>query len=191
MKKTYTRNSTGSKKIAHVNMRKEEHQFVIDGYLIDETLKQIPDGINIIQAGVCIYRIGTKHKIMVPNVLKKLGIQSMREHGIAKEVIFVFDSIHKTSLVRNLKEACKKVELPYEKAYFKYIVLGNKEATGRFDHCTKEVKPDETDLRKKLRVLGCVSGTGKIQSLLADLGAHKYECRIKEEPVKFVMCSKV
>ena len=180
----------GAQKPAPIDMRKDEYQFIIDGYLIDEVLKQIPAPVKIIQAYVHLIQRGSEHRIAVPNVLKRLGVTSIRTHESGKMVSMIFDAISKHSLQQNVSKACKALNTPYDKAYFQYIVLGNAEASGKFMHCTKEVRPDETDQRKKLRVLGLVSGVGKVQGLVAELGAKKFHCSIKEQTIKVVMCSR-
>ena len=180
----------GAKRLAPVDMRKDEYQFIIDGYLINEVLKQIPTPIKIVQAYVHLIQRGSEHRIAVPNALKKFGVSSIRAHEGGKMASMVFDSISKAALQDNVAKACKALNMPYDKAYFQYIVLSNGESSGKFSHCTKEVRPDETDQRKKLRVLGLVSGAGKVQGLLADLGAKKFHCSIKEQTIKVVMCSR-
>lgn len=179
-----------TRKIAPINMKKEAIQHVIDGYTVEEVLKQIPEGIKIIQANVKCFLATGKKRMVVPNKIKSYGVQSIWIGTEIKDVVFVFDKISKTALLNNVKEACIELGIDPKKAYFKYITLTNGEANGRFEHCTKEQTPDETDLRKKLRVLGLVSGTGKVQGLVADLHAKKFHCVIKEEPVKFVMCKR-
>ena len=196
MRKKFTLPQSPKRKVAPVNMRREEHQFVIDGYLVDEVLKQIPAQIKIVQAYINLMNRVPDVRIAVPNVLKKLGVTAMRDSGARKTVSVIFDKPSKEFIKQQVSKICKILNFPYEKAYFRYVVLSNtpydsKEYTAlKFEHCTKEIKPNELDLRKKLRVLGATTGQGKVQSLISELGAHKYSCVIKEEPAKFIMCSK-
>ena len=186
----FIRASLGSKKVASINMRREEHQFVIDGFLIDEVLKQIPPGIKIIQAYVHLIKRDKEQRIAVPNALRKYGITMIRNAGLAKRASMIFDATNKENIKQNISKACIALDMPYQKAYFRYVVLSNADGTVKFEHCTKEIKPDELDQRKKLRVLGATEGSGKVQSLIAALGAKKFRCVIKEEPVKLIMCSR-
>lgn len=181
---------TGQKKVAPVNMKKEEHQFVIDGYLIDEVLHQIPPKIKIIQAQVVLMKRGLEQRIAVPNNLRKLGVMRINDIGACKRAFMQFDATSHTHLRDSVKQTCEALQMPYPKSYFKYIVLAIEGAACKFLHCTKEIKPDELDQRKKLRVLGATEGQGRVQSLLAELGAKKFKCTIKEEPVKLIMCSR-
>lgn len=190
MQNKYVRQQLGQKKLAPVNMKKNEYQFVIDSFLIKDVLKQIPNDIKIIQSQVLVYTQTAKKRVIVPNILKKKGVQYVRELGWAKEVVFVFDKASKELILKNVTDVCEKENLSLDKAYFKYIIFSNGDATARFEHCTKEQRPDETDLRKKLRVLGCVSGTGRVQGLISQLNATKFHCSIKEEVVKMIMCTK-
>ena len=48
MKKKFVQSGAPRNKQASVNMRKEEHQFVIDGYLVNEVLSHIPPTIKIL-----------------------------------------------------------------------------------------------------------------------------------------------
>lgn len=189
-KSVFTRKGSGTKKIAPINMRKEEHQFVIDGYLVDEVLKQVPAGLKIIQAYVYAVDHKSTAKIAIPNSLKKLGVSSIYTAGSSKRVTLTFDQTSKENIKNKLDQVCKLLNLDRNRAYFRYVVLSNGEGTVKFEHCTKEIKPDETDLRKKLRVLGATLGTGKVQSVISNLNASKYVCHIKEQPVRFIMCSK-
>lgn len=186
----YVRQALGQKKLAPVDMRKETYQFVIDGYLIDEVLKQIPDTIKILGAGVRCVQMTANRRLIIPNKLKALGASYLRVREAALEMNFVFDQTTKATIVKSVKEGCKIQGLDYSRAFFGYLLLSNGQANGKFNHVTKELRPDELDQRKKLRVLGLVSGQGPIQSLIADLGAKKYRCEVKEELTRLLMCSK-
>ena len=94
------------------------------------------------------------------------------------------------AIKKYVKEGCIKSNINPDKAYFKFLLLSNGKGNVVFRLATKEIKPDSTDLRKKLKVLGATEGSGQVQSVIADLNAKKYKCVIKEEPVKFVMCYK-
>lgn len=184
------REPLGQKKLAPINMKKEAFQFVIDGFLIEEVLKQIPEGIKIIQARVVVNPPCRNRKLIIPNRLKKLGVNYLRIREAATEIILVFDQVSKSTIIKNVKEACALQGMEYNRAYFQYIVLTNGKANGKFEHTTKEMRPDETDQRKKLRVLGLSMGQGPVQGLVADLGAKKYLCSVREETVRLLMCSK-
>lgn len=186
----FIRQSSGGKRIAPINMRKEEHQYVIDGIHVDEVLKQIPSNLQIIQAQILMGSGGRNRKIVVSNELKKLGVSHIHEQQERQRASIIVDEISKDGLREKVSAVCKYMSIDPSRAYFNYIILSNKEGNVKFLKCTKEIKPDETDLRKKLKVLGATMGTGRVQSVLTDLNAKKYVCKIKEEAVKFVMCSK-
>jgi HrpA-like RNA helicase len=184
----FNRIGVGRKKIAPINMKKEEHQFVIDAYLVDEVLSQIPADIKIIQA--CIYCIKREknHRIIVSNALRKEGCSSAYLQGECVRYQLIFDQTTKSVIRSKYEKICELTGADRRYSYFRYLVLANKNGNVKFEHTTKEIKPDETDLRKKLRVLGATTGSGQVQSVISDLNAKKYRCSIKEEPVKFVMC---
>ena len=190
MKKKFVQSGAPRNKQASVNMRKEEHQFVIDGYLVNEVLSHIPPTIKILGARVIVNSMGLRHKVVIPNALRKCGISVITERAPSKECTFTFDATNEQIIRRYVKEGSIKLGLDPNKAYFQYVLLSNEKGNVMFRHCTKEIRPDETDLRKKLRVLGATEGTGQTQSVISELNAKKYRCVIKEEPVKFVMCYK-
>lgn len=182
----------GAKKLAPKSMKqKVATQFCIDGYLVDEVLNQIPSGVKIIGAKVYLGKSFSKKKCTIPNSLKKLGVQSLYEHVPAQEAIFVFDEIGKSTIKNRIEDVAKYIEADTSKAYFKYITLDNGECKGRFERTTKEIKPYDEDLRKKLVVLGLTDAEGKVTSLIHDLGAKKYECKIQMAEVRTIMCSKI
>lgn len=180
----------GQQKLAPVNMRKDATQFVIDAFFIDEVLSLIPDGINIIQAEIWLYKRDVDNRLMIPNVLKALGVIYMRESGMVKSTKLIFDETTKEQIKRNVQKVATALDMPYSKAYFKSIVLSNADGAGKFEHTTKEIRPDDTDLRKKLRVMGLTSGQGKVQALVAAINAKKFRCTVKQEAVRIVMCSR-
>lgn len=186
----FKRASKGAKRLAPINMRKEEYQFVIDGTLVDEVLSKIPNGMNIIGAQVYTTHREKSSKIMVPNALKKYGVSHIYKQGSASRTSLIFDKISKQGIKEKVSYVCKSMNSEYQRAYFKYIVLSNGKGTVKFQFCTKEITPDETDLRKKLKVLGAIMGQEQVQSVISDLHATKYKCVIRQEPVKLIMCSK-
>ena len=188
--RVFKRASKGAKRLAPVNMRKEEYQFVIDGTLVDEVLSHIPAGMNIVGAQVYTTKREKSSKIVIPNALKKYGVTHIHKQGSATRTSMIFDKISRQGIKEKVHHVCKAVGSDYQGAYFKYIVLSNGKGTVKFQFCTKEITPDETDLRKKLKVLGAIMGQEQVQSVIQDLHASKYKCVIRQEPVKLVMCSK-
>lgn len=179
-----------ARKQAPVNMRNEEHQYVIDGYLVDEVLDQIPSTLSILGAHISVTGPQRNSKVVIPNAARKLGVSSMYSRAAQTAGRMTFDQTSKSNIKTKVTEVCKVLGFVREKAMFKYITISNGKGVVRFNFATKEIKPDETDLRKKLKVLGATIGSGQVQSVISDLNAKKYRCTIKEEPVKFVMCYK-
>lgn len=164
-------------------------QFCIDGYLVEEVLGMLPKNIKIFGAKVVVGTGFSKHKTQIPNRLKKFGLQSLRTHIPSYEGDLVFDEVSRKSIKDSIKGVCEALNLKEEKAYFKYITLSNGTANGKFERTTKEIRPDETDMRKKLTVLGLTDAEGKIQGLVADISAKKYHCKIQEVTSRTVICS--
>ncbi|MHA2047111.1 MAG: hypothetical protein ACW99G_20155 [Candidatus Thorarchaeota archaeon] len=183
---------TGAKKLVPKSMKnKVATQFCIDGYLVNDVLNQVPGDVTINGAKVYVGKSFSKSKQSIPTSLKKMGVQSLYEHVPAQEAILVFDEVNKKTIKTKVADVCKYIDGDPDKAYFKYIVLDNGESKGKFERCTKEIKPYDEDLRKKLVVLGLTDAEGKVQSLIRDLGAKKYECKIQVEEVRTITCSKM
>jgi hypothetical protein len=183
---------TGTKKLAPKNMKnKTATQYCIDGYLVDEVLGQLNGKTKIIGAKVYLGKSFSKHKCTIPNALKKMGVHSLYEHTPAQEAIMVFDETTVKTIKDKVADVAKYIDADTEKAYFKYITLDNGQAKGKFERTTKEIKPYDEDLRKKLVVLGLTDAEGKVASLISDLGAKKYECKIEFEEVRTIRCAKI
>jgi hypothetical protein len=166
-------------------------QYCIDGYLVDEVLEQIPANVKIIGAKVFVGQSYSKHKKAIPTALRKLGVQSLREHKPALDATLVFDEVNKSAIKTSVKEVCKKLNESPEKAYFMYVTLKNGTSTGKFVHTTKERVATEADLRKKARVLGLEDVDGDAKGLIKALSAKKYVCSISTQEVRTIMCTTV
>jgi hypothetical protein len=182
----------GTKKLAPKSMKnKVATQFCIDGFLVNDVLRQIPNDVKIIGAKVYVGKSFSKKKQNIPTSLKKMGVISLYEHIPAQEAILVFDETTKKTILEKVADVCKFIDGDPAKAYVKYITLDNGASVGKFERCTKEIKPYDEDLRKKLVVLGLTDAEGKIQTLIRDLGAKKYECKIQMTEVRTIMCSQM
>jgi len=181
----------GTKKYAPKTFKSSEGmQYCIDGVYVDEVLKGLPDNIKIIGGQVRIGTAWKRTKEVVPVALRRLGCTYFTKLHPSSEANITFDQISKTAIKENVKKACKLIDADYKKAHFRYITLTNGESNGRFERTTKELHPDERDLRKKATVLGLKDATGKIQGLIADISANKYFCRKQTVEVTTVICSK-
>jgi hypothetical protein len=182
---------TGAKKLADEKQGRTVTQYCIDGILVHEVLNQINSDIKIIGAQVMVGKGFSKHKVAISNRLKRLGVSSLRAHLPAQEASVVFDETTKEAIQKNIEGVAKEIGADPDKAYFKYITLDNGTCKGKFERTSKEIKPYDEDLRRKLIVLGLTDADGKVSSLIADLGAKKYECKIHFEEVRTIICSKI
>jgi hypothetical protein len=178
-------------KLAPKNLKKDKTvtQYCIDGYLVNEVLDDLPTGVTIIGAKVLIGSVHQRHKIVVPNRMKRLGVQMIQESVATQQATLVFDQVSKTVIKSKVAQVSRSMGVDPNLAFFKYITLQVTDATGKFEHCTKEIKPDETDLRKKLRVLGLEDAEGEVKNLIKVLSAKKYMCTIQHEQVRTIICS--
>jgi hypothetical protein len=168
-------------------------QYCIDAYLVDEVLKAIPSTLEIIGANILIGIERSSHKVVVPNKLKKLGVTYMRERQANLETnVTFYGPTAKSTILKNVSKISEIIGTDKRKAYFKTITLQNNEASVYFIRTTKEIKPDETDLRKKLKLLGAKSGQGKCSSIYAELGSigKNYVCGIEEVIGRVAICRK-
>ena len=184
---------TGTRKLIKDKNKKtgELTQFCIDGYLVKEVLDALPSGVRIIGAQVHIGKAFSKCKLARTNKLKQLGVSWVRETMPTKEVAIVFDVTTKKTIQGIVDEVSEILKVDKNTAYFKYLTLSNTLGTGKFVRTTKEIHPDDKDLRKKLTVLGLTDADGRIQSLIADISAKKYVCTIQEIPVRTIICARM
>jgi hypothetical protein len=168
-------------------------QFCIDGYTVDEVLSDLPSNVSIIGAQVGVGQSFNKRKMIVPTKLKKLGVASMRATLPTEEASLVFDEVDPKTIRKSIEGVCDIMGVEKNKSWFKYITLATADgsAFGKFERTTKEIRPDETDLRKKLTVLGLTEGRGKMSNLIRAISANKYECKMQEVSVRTVMCNKL
>ena len=165
-------------------------QMCIDGYLVHEVLPMIPKSVNIVGANVMISIPGKSHKIVVPNALRRLGVTYMREKFASKEASLVFDEVKPYLIEKNVKKICTAINADYKSAYFESLALSSQDASVRFHKMTKEIHPDETDLRKKAKVLGAKTGIGKVSNVYAALSASEYVCDFETIQVRIATCKK-
>jgi hypothetical protein len=165
-------------------------QYCIDAYLLTDVLSFLPKDVKIYGANVRVYSFGKTRKIPVPNKLRKLGVGYIHERSQWIDMSVVFDETTKTTIEKNIKAICKITGFEYRKAEVKSITLANNEASVYFHKTTKEQYPDETDLRRKLKVLGAKTGEGKVHSLYSQLGAEAIECQVEEVIVRTAICKK-
>lgn len=172
-------------------LTKELTQYCIDAYLFDEVMNLIPQEIKIqniqLEAGTTF----GKRKVIVPNHLKSLGVSYMREPYGQKEIYFNFEGISRAAIKKNVIEACSKLGLSRAMVKVRSIVLLYDGAEAYFVRTKKSIKPDETDLRKKLTVLGVVSGAGQMSKLYEKLSVKQYSCKFETVETRIVRCAKM
>ena len=166
-------------------------QFCIDGYLIEDVLKQLSDKVSIIGAKVVVGKAFSKKKIAIPNSLKAKGVMALTHNVPSKCAHMVFDRIKGSVILKKVREVAKEIDSDADQAYFQYLTLDNGKGAGKFERTTKEIKPYDEDLRRKLVVLGLVDAQGNVNSLIKSLGAKKYVCHITTEQKRVLMCSQM
>lgn len=172
-------------------MRKDETQFCIDGVLVSEVLEDLSDKVSIIGAKVVVGKGFSKHKVVIPNRLKRWGVQSLQEHEPAQEATLVFDSVSKSTILAKTRQVAHAIGADANKAYFRYLTVGIEGAAGKFVRCTKDMRPHDEDLRKKLVVLGLIEAQGEVKELIAVLHAKPYRCTIETVEVRTIICSRM
>ena len=168
----------------------DKTQFGIEGVLVSEILKDLNGKINIIGAKVIVGKGFNKHNIPVTAKLRMLNVETLREHRPGTEATITFDQTTKSNIKDKVAKVCKLIDAEPKAAYFRYLTISNGKGNGKFKRCSKDIKEDSADRRKKLTVLGLYDATGDIKSLISDIGAKKYVCNIKVEEVPFITCSR-
>jgi len=185
------------KKIApkEFNTKGSGIQFCIDGYYVDEVLKQV-NGVKIIG---CKIRFGMplkRKKQVIPKKLRQLGCNMMYAIMPCLEAEITLDETTPGAIKKSIKEVANYVGIDKGEAQFSSLTLSNGEGTGRFVKTTKEMAPknqeDALDLRRKAKMLGLQEATGKIQSLISSIGAGKFQCDFVDVQVKQIaLCRRV
>jgi hypothetical protein len=176
--------------------RKEGVQFCIDGFYVDEILKGLNGSVQIIGAQIRFGMPMKRQKVVVPTKLRKLGCSLMYQILPTLEAEIILDKTTPALIRKVVKQVAEHVGIDPAQAQFAYITLTNGEGTGRWVKTTKEMAPkDENealDLRRKAKMLGLTDASGKIQSLIADIGAGKYQCDFQDVQIKQIaLCKKV
>jgi len=181
---------TGTRKLAPKDFKKEKTQYCIDAIQPEEVLKKLNGAdVRIIGAHIRIGKITSTRRMTVPNKLRKLGVTNMAKFEPTVVCGMTFDEVKPKTIIRNVKAVCKELGIPEDKAFVRHITLRSGNATGRFTITTKEIHPDETDMRKKAKVLALDLGKGKIISeLLPKLACRKYHCDVEEILVRTITC---
>ena len=169
---------------------KHKTQFCIDGVLVDEVLNNLPDEITIVGCKIAIGTHLKQQKGVVPNSLRKYGCTYMRHSLPSTSAEITLDQVNGKQVKTAVEHVAEGIGAEPEKAYFTYIVLSNNNgATGKFVRCTKEIRRDEKDLRRKAIVLGLTDAQGKIQGLISDIGAKNFRCSWEEVITRMVTCA--
>jgi len=162
---------------------KDAAQYCIDGVLVEDVLKEIPESINIIGCRIKFGHPLRRQKVVVPKNLQKWGVDYLQQVQPTLEAFITLDATTPGKIRKAIKAVAQEIGIDAARAEFGYIVLSNGDGAGKFVKCTKEMQAkgdDAADLRKKLKVLGITDGSGKVQSLIKDLGADKFTCNIEE-----------
>ena len=165
-------------------------QYCIDSYLLEETLKLIPKELNIYGINIVLGRKSSSHKIVVPTILKRLGVTYMRERPMGTEISLVFDEINKSTIEKNTKRVCNIMNIDYRGAEVKSITLACKTGSVYFRQVTKEMHRDEKDLRRKVKVLAAISGENKVHDVYALISAKQFRCEIQDVITRIAICTK-
>lgn len=184
------------KKKAPKNLNgKNAFQYCIDGVHVEDVLPLVKD-VSIIG---CRIRFGMplkRQRVVVPVKMKRCGVQTMSAIQSTLDAEIVLDATTPTLIRKAVKDVAAFIDTDPAKATFKYLTLGVKGASAKFQATTKEMTPqketDALDLRKKAKVLGLTDGQGKVHTLCAKIGAEKFQCDIQTiQERKIVLCRKV
>lgn len=178
-----------------VEKKRDAIQHCIDGVMVSDVLKSVPNGIKIIG---CRIRFGypiKRKKIVVPREIAKAGCNYLQQIMAGLEAEVTLDETTPTQIRKSCKVVAEYIGADPDLASFRYITLSNGQGTGKFVACTKEMTargPDAADLRKKLKVMGLEDAQGRIQSLIADIHAGGFRCNFQEVTVKQIsLCERV
>jgi len=169
---------------------KEMVQYCIDAYLFGDVMKSVPKSISIESVS---FELGSSYKLRrraaISNKMRKLGITSCRQTVPSIEYGVRIDGVGREALKKMAKELSKETNEDMDFARVSRLTLSYKESEATFNRTAKATKPDETDLRKKLKLLGLVSSEGNVVELIRELSASKYSCKFQRVFSDTIICS--
>ena len=163
-------------------------QYCIDAQYALEVLCKIPKSIKIESLTFDVGMPMRRKKIVVPNALKKLGVTYMASSEPKIEVSGKVEECGRKEMATHIKEIANKFNYEPESVRVRSIKLSFNGTTAFFTSVTKAIHPDETDQRKKLRVLGLTSSEGNTAPMIQEINAKKYSCTFEIVPVRRVIC---
>lgn len=183
---------TGSKKLIKSKHWKEGEileQHCIEGYQVEKVLEGFSSDVTILKCDFVIGKFAAKRRVPISTKLEKLGVKLLYEHLPIRYAYLHLENVVPQEIREVVSIVAEEICAPKESAYFKKMEIGDADGSGIFNLFTKEIHPDTTDRRKKVKVLGLTSVEGRIQGVLGKLSAKKYECEVKIEQIKTVICS--
>jgi len=194
METTVKRNAhqkLGQRRIAQP-VFKDQTQHCIDAYLLDEVLAAIPQNVHILRLYATIGSTLHTRKAPVSNKLRRLGVTSMQVPRLvtSKRVTVLFEGASRNTIKNNCVKIAKEIGCTADEVWVDNCLLSYDNVNALFQRTTKELRPDDTDQRKKLKVLGLKHVNGDTKELLRVLSATSYKCDIQVVPVRTMICSK-
>jgi len=185
------RQNKGSQKVRH-----EVRQYCIDAVNFPDVIKAIPKEIDIISMRIRIGNPFGRSKLNVNTAMRKLGILYRTiPKPECKEVLVKFEGMTRPQMIANLKKICENESLDYDKAKVRSMIVTHAGVTAHFKEIKKEIRPDNTDQRRKLNVLGLditeKMKDGHIAKLIRAMSLARYSCNMEKIEVYRIMCSKV
>lgn len=166
-------------------------QYCIDACMFDETLAEIPASVKIKKLWWKVGDpFGTKRRNEVSNKLKQLGVYYRSVPSVAKELNGCFEDLPRPTMKENLDKICELEGLDRQRVRVQRILLTYEDVEADFRRIRKQIKPDKTDQRKKLTVLGLEQNSGPIAKLIKQMSLGKYSCKVENVTVKRVVCNK-
>lgn len=167
-------------------------QYCLDTRYLLETLANVPKTISIESLS---FRIGSPYsrqvKRVVPNRLRKMGVSYILERPETVEYAGQLVGLSKTSIVKAVREICSQINSDIAFVTVRMLILKFKNSSASFRDVTKEIRPDETDQRRKLKVLGMTTSEGNVAALIKELSAKKYSCTFQRVFTTHIICSQL
>lgn len=164
-------------------------QHCIEAHYVDELL-EIPDEVKIESVQWEIGEMHKKNQIKVPNKLKLLGVNYMRQLHATQHLEGTFEDCSRDEIRRRMQMICKETGHNPKRFRVRYAKIAVEGAEATFKRVQKELRPTQ-DLRQKVKVLGLSTHTGNINKLLRAVSAKKFTCQIDYVTTRTVVCSKM
>ncbi len=164
-------------------------QYCLESMTVEEALDKIPKALVIKEIVWEVWDNAKFHKLYIPDVLRKLGVNYIREGTSRLNARGTLSDVSREvmqSVVKKIKSKYGLVGLTVKR-----LTLHTGKETATFVHSRKDIR-FPNDKRKKLAVLALANKTSKAEEIILPyLSGKKIACQLIKADKQIVLCSEV